>query len=243
MEEIEKLMKKFEISTENAEQEMTLLESEGKTAIMVSVDNKIEGIIAVADSLKESSPMAIAALKDLGIECIMITGDNEKAAKEIARQVGIQKVIANVLPSEKAAEIKKLQSEGKVVAMVGDGINDAPALAQADIGIAIGSGSDIAKETGGIILIKDDIMDVPRAIRLSRATMKKIKQNLFWAFAYNTGAIPIAAVGLLNPILAAAAMALSSISVIANSSMLRRYNITSGEEKLGMKNWANQRLK
>ncbi|MBM2851828.1 MAG: heavy metal translocating P-type ATPase [Candidatus Nitrosotenuis sp.] len=231
-----KMMKKFEISTENIEQKMTLLESEGKTAIMITVDNKIEGIIAVADSLKESSPMAIAALKDLGIECIMITGDNEKTAKEIARQVGIQKVIANVLPSEKAAEIKKLQSEGKVVAMVGDGINDAPALAQADIGMAIGSGSDIAKETGGIILIKDDIMDVPRAIRLSRATMKKIKQNLFWAFAYNSGAIPIAAIGLLNPILAAAAMALSSISVIANSSMLRQYKITSGEEKLGIQN-------
>lgn len=231
-----KMMEKFEISTENVEQKMTLLESEGKTAIMITVDNKIEGIIAVADSLKESSPLAIAALKDLGIECIMITGDNEKTAKEIARQVGIQKVIANVLPSEKAAEIKKLQSEGRVVAMVGDGINDAPALAQADIGMAIGSGSDIAKETGGIILIKDDIMDVPRAIRLSRATMKKIKQNLFWAFAYNSGAIPIAAIGLLNPILAAAAMALSSISVIANSSMLRRYKITSGEEKLGIQN-------
>src|SRR3989337_930055 len=208
------------------------VESEGKTAIMVAINSKVVGIIAVADSLKESSPNAITALKDLGIECMMITGDNEKTAKAIAKSVGIEKVIANVLPSDKAVEIKKLQSEGKVVAMVGDGINDAPALAQADIGIAIGSGSDIAKETGGIILIKDDVMDVSRAIKLSRATMKKIKQNLFWAFAYNSGAIPIAAIGLLSPILAAAAMALSSISVIANSSLLKRYKITSGEEKL-----------
>lgn len=227
-----KMMKKFGISTDLVEEKMSKLESEGKTAIMVAVDNKLKGIIAVADSLKETSPMAIAALKDLKVECIMITGDNEKTAKAIAKSVGIEKVIANVLPSDKASEVKRLQSEGKVVAMVGDGINDAPALAQADIGIAIGSGSDIAKETGGIILIKDDVMDVSRAIRLSRATMRKIKQNLFWAFAYNTGAIPIAALGLLNPILAAAAMALSSISVIANSSLLKRYEITSGEKNL-----------
>jgi Cu+-exporting ATPase len=226
------MMKMFTIPIESVEEKMSKLESEGKTVIMVTINNKVEGIIAVADSLKESSPLAIAALKDLGIECIMITGDNEKTAKAIAKSVGIEKVIANVLPSDKAVEIKKLQSEGKVVAMVGDGINDAPALAQADIGIAIGSGSDIAKETGGIILIRDDVMDVSRAIKLSRATMKKIKQNLFWAFAYNSGAIPIAAIGLLSPILAAAAMALSSISVIANSSLLKRYKITSGEENL-----------
>lgn len=227
-----KMMKRFTIPTEFVEEKMSKLESEGKTAIMVAINNKVEGIVAVADSLKESSPLAIAALKDLGIECIMITGDNEKTAEAIARKVGIRKVIANVLPSDKALEVKKLQSQGKVVAMVGDGINDAPALAQADIGIAIGSGSDIAKETGGIILIKDDVMDVSRAIRLSKATMKKIKQNLFWAFAYNSGAIPIAAIGLLSPILAAAAMALSSISVIANSSLLKRYKITTGEENL-----------
>ncbi|HEY4681025.1 MAG TPA: HAD-IC family P-type ATPase, partial [Nitrosarchaeum sp.] len=227
-----KMMKKFTIPTEFVEEKMSGLESEGKTAIMIAINDKVEGIIAVADSLKESSPRAITALKDLGIECIMITGDNEKTAKAIAKSVGIETVIANVLPSDKAVEIKNLQSKGKVVAMVGDGINDAPALAQADIGIAIGSGSDIAKETGGIILIKDDVMDVSRAIKLSRATMKKIKQNLFWAFAYNSGAIPIAAIGLLSPILAAAAMALSSISVIANSSLLKRYKITSGEEKL-----------
>jgi Cu+-exporting ATPase len=230
-----KMMKKFGIDTEIVEEKMNELELEGKTAIIITIDNQIEGIIAVADSLKESSPMAILALKDLGIDCIMITGDNEKTANAIAKEVGISKVIANVLPSDKASEIKKLQDQGKTVAMVGDGINDAPALAQADIGIAIGSGSDIAKETGGIILIRDDVMDVSRAIRLSRATMKKIKQNLFWAFGYNSGAIPIAAIGLLSPILAAAAMALSSISVIANSALLRRYDITSGEEKLALK--------
>ncbi|QLH06222.1 heavy metal translocating P-type ATPase [Nitrosopumilus ureiphilus] len=227
-----KMMKQFGIDVRLAEQNMERLESEGKTAIMVIIDDKIEGIIAVADSLKETSQMAIFALTDLGIESIMITGDNEKTAQAIAKKVGIEKIIANVLPADKAKEIKKLQAQGKFVAMVGDGINDAPALAQADIGIAIGSGSDIAKETGGIILIRDDLMDVSRAIRLSRATMKKIKQNLFWAFAYNSGGIPIAALGLLSPIFAAAAMALSSISVIANSSMLKRYNITSGEEKL-----------
>jgi Cu+-exporting ATPase len=237
-----KMMKKYGISTEMVEQKMKELESQGKTAVLVAIDIRIEGIIAVADSLKESSPMAIAALNDLGIECIMITGDNEKTASAIAKEVGIKKVIANVLPSDKASEIKKLQSQGKIVAMVGDGINDAPALAQADIGIAIGSGSDIAKETGGIVLIKDDIMDVSRAIRLSQATMKKIKQNLFWAFAYNSGAIPLAAIGLLSPIIAAAAMALSSISVIANSAMLKRYNITSGEEKL-MKIYKTKRPK
>jgi len=227
-----KMMKQYGIQTEKSESKLRELESQGKTAILVAIDKNIEGIIAVADSIKESSPMAIRALNDLGIECIMITGDNEKTAGAISQQVGIKTIIANVLPSEKASEIKKLQSQGKVVAMVGDGINDAPALAQADIGIAIGSGSDIAKETGGIVLIKDDVMDVSRAIRLSRATMKKIKQNLFWAFAYNSGAIPLAAIGLLSPIIAAAAMALSSISVIANSAMLKRYNITSGEEKL-----------
>ncbi|MFN3654740.1 MAG: heavy metal translocating P-type ATPase, partial [Candidatus Nitrosotenuis sp.] len=218
-----KLMQQFDITTDRVEQEMGNLESEGKTVMIVSVGQEIAGIVAVADTIKESSQDAISDLKKLGIETIMLTGDNEKTANSVAKKVGIDKVIANVLPAEKANVIKKLQSEKKVVAMVGDGINDAPALAQADIGIAIGSGSDIAKETGGIILIKDDIMDVARAIRLSRATMRKIKENLFWALAYNTGAIPIAAVGLLSPIIAAAAMALSSISVIANSTLLKRF--------------------
>jgi Cu+-exporting ATPase len=155
----------------------------------------------------------------------MLTGDNERTAKAIGAKVGIERIIANVLPGDKAKVIKELQSEGKVVAMVGDGINDSPALAQSDIGIAIGSGSDVAKETGGIILVKDDLRDVIKSIRLSRATMRKIKQNLFWAFFYNTAAIPIAAFGLLNPIIAAAAMSISSLSVVTNSALLKRVKI------------------
>ena len=220
-----KLIQKFQIPTDLIEQKMAKLESEGKTVMILAYGKEIAGLIAVADTVKESSPMAIRELTELGIEAIMLTGDNEKTARAIAQKVGIGNVISSVLPGEKAAVIKKLQSNGKIVAMVGDGINDAPALAQADIGIAIGSGSDIAKETGGIILIKDDIMDVARAIRLSRMTMNKIRQNLFWALIYNSGGIPIAAIGLLNPMVAAAAMALSSISVIANSSMLKRLKI------------------
>ena len=208
------------------EEKMTKLESEGKTVMILAVEGNIAGLIAVADTIKESSSNAVKALQqELGIEVIMLTGDNEKTARAVAQNVGISNVIANVLPGEKAKIVKQLQSKGKVVGMVGDGINDAPALAQADIGIAIGSGSDIAKETGGIVLIKDDIMDVVRAIKLSRITMKKIKQNLFWALIYNSAGIPVAAVGLLSPILAAAAMALSSISVIANSSLLKRMKI------------------
>jgi Cu+-exporting ATPase len=220
-----KLIQKFQIPTDLIEQKMAKLESEGKTVMILADGKEIAGLIAVADTVKESSPAAIRDLTELGIEAIMLTGDNEKTARAVAQKVGIGKVISSVLPGEKAAVIKKLQSNGKIVAMVGDGINDAPALAQADIGIAIGSGSDIAKETGGIILIKDDIMDVARAIRLSRMTMNKIKQNLFWALIYNSGGIPIAAIGLLSPMVAAAAMALSSISVIANSSMLKRLKI------------------
>ncbi len=221
-----KIMNRYDVDIEkDIEKVMDILESEGKTVMILSVKNEIVGLIAVADTVKDSSVAAINRLKDLEIEVVMLTGDNEKTATTIGQKVGIKNIIANVLPGEKAAVIKRLQLEGKVVAMVGDGINDAPALAQADIGIAIGSGSDIAKETGGIILIKDDIMDVPNAIKLSRTTMKKIKQNLFWALIYNAAGIPIAALGLLSPIIAAAAMALSSISVIANSSLLRRLKI------------------
>ncbi len=197
-------------------------EREGKTAMIVAVSDKVAGVIAVADTLKPRSREAVMELKSIGLDIVMMTGDNERAAQAIARQLGIDRVLANVLPWEKTEQVKKLQAMGEVVAMVGDGINDAPALAQADIGIAIGSGSDIAKETGGIILIKDDVMDVARSIKLSKATMRKIKQNLFWALIYNGAGIPIAALGMLNPIIASAAMAFSSVSVIGNSSLLRR---------------------
>ncbi|MCL4315286.1 MAG: HAD-IC family P-type ATPase, partial [Gammaproteobacteria bacterium] len=156
----------------------------------------------------------------------LLTGDNPRTANAIARELGIERVIAEVLPGDKAQVIRDLQAQGKVVAMVGDGVNDAPALATADIGIAIGSGSDVAKETGGIILVKNDVRDVVASIRLSRATLKKIKQNLFWAFIYNTVSIPVAALGFLNPIIAAAAMALSSLSVIVNSALLKRVKLS-----------------
>jgi len=205
---------------------MQSLEQEGKTVMIIGVNDKPIGIIAVADTLKPEAREAIDALKSERIEIVLLTGDNERTATAIARQLGIDRVIAEVLPGDKAEIIKRLQSEGKMVAMVGDGVNDAPALATADIGIAIGSGSDVAKETGGIILIKDDVREVVIAIRLSRLTLRKIKQNLFWAFIYNSIGIPIAALGFLNPIVAAAAMALSSLSVIVNSALLKRAKVT-----------------
>jgi Cu+-exporting ATPase len=205
-----------------AEAAMTRLEVDGKTAMLVGWDGALRGVIAVADTLKPEAKDAIAALQKERIEVILLTGDNTRTARAIAAQLGIAQVIAEVLPGDKARIIQDLQKQGKVVAMVGDGVNDAPALAAADIGIAIGSGSDVAKETGGIILIKNDVRDVVTAIRLSRATLRKIKQNLFWAFIYNSVAIPIAAFGFLNPIIAAAAMALSSLSVIVNSALLKR---------------------
>ncbi|HKZ46864.1 MAG TPA: heavy metal translocating P-type ATPase [Thermodesulfobacteriota bacterium] len=227
-----KLMEANSVSFKDMEENIAGLEKEGKTVMMLAVNHPSEGwvggilgIIAVADTLKGHSKVAVSALKKEGIEVIMLTGDNERTANAIAKQVGIENVIANVLPGEKAGVIKGLQTKGKVVAMVGDGINDAPALAQSDIGIAIGSGSDVAKETGGIILVKDDIRDVVAGIRLSKATMRKIKQNLFWAFIYNTIGIPIAAFGFLNPIIAAAAMALSSLSVVANSAALKTFRV------------------
>lgn len=213
------------IDSGNAEAAMVALEAAGKTAMAIGQDDALVGIIAVADMLKPEAQEAIAALQSEGIEVAMLSGDNKRTADAIGRELGIGHVIAEVLPDEKAAIIKELQHKGKMVAMVGDGVNDAPALATADIGIAIGSGSDIAKETGGIILMRDDVREVVLAIRLSRATFRKIRQNLFWAFAYNGIGIPIAALGLLNPIIAAAAMALSSLSVIANSALLKRIRL------------------
>ncbi|WP_174590925.1 heavy metal translocating P-type ATPase [Methanocella conradii] len=224
-----RLMQANGIDIGGFEDSLRSFEEQGKTAMLVAVNKKAVGAIAVADTLKESSAEAVAELKKLGIETIMLTGDNERTAKAIAQQVGIDRVIANVLPGEKENVIKKLRVEGRVVAMVGDGINDAPALAASDIGIAVGSGSDVAKETGGIVLIRDDLRDVVAGIMLSRATMRKIKQNMFWALFYNAAAIPIAAVGLLNPIIAAAAMAISSLTVVTNSALLRRYKIKRAE--------------
>ena len=218
-----RLLSSNNIPLDGLEEALQSLESQGKTAMLVAADKKVAGVIAVADTLKEHSIEAVRELKEMGIETIMLTGDNERTANAMAEQVGIDKVIANVLPAGKVDVIKKLQAEGKIVAMVGDGINDSPALAQANIGIAVGSGSDIAKETGGIILVKDDLRDVPLGIRLSRATMRKIKQNLFWALVYNSVGVPIAALGLLNPIIAAAAMALSSLSVVSNAALLNRF--------------------
>jgi Cu+-exporting ATPase len=209
---------------------MSELESQGKTAMIVGVDGEIAGMLAVADTLKEHSAAAVKALQKMGKEVVMITGDNRRTGEAIAEQVGIVRVLSEVLPRDKSAEVKKLQNDGLKVAMVGDGINDAPALTQADIGIAIGSGTDVAIESGDIVLIKDDIRDVVMAMDLSSFTMRKIKQNLFWAFIYNSLGIPIAAgvlypfTGfLLSPIIAGAAMAFSSVSVVTNSLLMRRY--------------------
>jgi P-type Cu+ transporter len=225
-----KLMEKNSVDIGLLEEKMTALEKDGKTAMLVAVDGEVAGLIAVADTLMEYSVEAVKTLQRMGLEVIMITGDNERTAKAIARQVGVDRVLAEVLPGDKANEIKRLQDEGKVVAMVGDGINDAPALAQANIGIAVGTGTDVAMETGDIVLVKNDLRDVVISIQLSRATMSKIKQGLFWAFAYNTVLIPVAAgilypfMGiLLDPVFAAAAMAFSSVSVVTNASLLKRF--------------------
>lgn len=225
-----KLMDEQDIDLGNLPGESDRLASEGKTPMFVAVDGKAAGIVAVADVVKPSSLEAVRRLQKMGLQVVMITGDNRRTAEAIARQVGIDRVLAEVLPQDKAKQVKDLQAEGKKVAMVGDGINDAPALAQADIGIAIGSGTDVAMESADIVLMRSDLMDVPTAIRLSKQTIRNIKQNLFWAFGYNVVGIPIAAGvlhlfggPLLNPMFAAAAMSLSSVSVVTNALRLKRF--------------------
>ncbi|MDR3324394.1 MAG: heavy metal translocating P-type ATPase [Spirochaetaceae bacterium] len=225
-----KLMEERGVSLAGLEEASDALAGEGKTPMYAALDGKAAGIIAVADVVKPSSKKAVEILHRMNIEVAMITGDNKKTAAAIARQVGIDRVLAEVLPQDKSAEVKKLQEEGRTVAMVGDGINDAPALVQADIGIAIGSGTDVAMESADIVLMHSDLMDVPTAVNLSKKTIRNIKQNLFWAFGYNTVGIPIAAGvlylfggPLLNPIFAAAAMSLSSVSVLSNALRLKRF--------------------
>lgn len=220
-----KLLEAFGIETNIAERVLSALENDGKTAILVAIEGVLAGVIGVADTLKQEAEDAIKELKSMGLKVIMLTGDNERTARAVASKLQIDEVIAEVLPNQKAEVIRKLKERGEIVAMVGDGINDAPALAESDLGIAIGSGTDVAIETAGIVLIKDDLRDIVRAIKLSKATMSKIKQNLFWAFAYNATLIPVAAYGLLNPILAALAMAFSSVSVVTNSLTLKRIRI------------------
>ncbi|ACL75124.1 heavy metal translocating P-type ATPase [Ruminiclostridium cellulolyticum] len=218
-----KLMREQGIDIASVGAGIERLEDEGKTAMLMSIDNRLTALIAVADTLKESSKEAIQELKSIGIEVYMITGDNKRTANAIAKLVGITNVLAEVLPENKAEEVEKLKASGKIVAMVGDGINDAPALATADIGMAVGTGTDVAIEAADITLMRGDLRTIPAAIRLSRKTMNKIKQNLFWAFFYNIIGIPFAALGLLNPMIAGGAMAFSSVSVVANSLSLKGF--------------------
>jgi Cu+-exporting ATPase len=229
----QELMSKFSVPVEAYSDKVTDLQDQGKTVSLLAVDRQPVALLGLADTVKESSAPTVKALKKMGLKVVMLTGDNERTAKAIATTLGIDTIFANVRPDEKEDIVRKLQKNGKV-AMVGDGINDAPALAAADVGIAIGSGTDVAKETGGIILIKDDMMDVPKALELSKATVRKVKQNLLWAFVYNVALIPIAA-GILVPflgpgiyqvlpLLAGAAMAISSVTVVSNSLLLRRFN-------------------
>jgi Cu+-exporting ATPase len=228
------LMNKFSVPVDSYAGKLTTLQLQGKTATILAVDREPVAVIGLADTVKETAATAVKALKLMGLDVVMLTGDNERTAKAIAQDLGIDTVISSVRPDQKEARVRNFQAEGKKVVMVGDGINDAPALAAADVGIAIGSGTDVAKETGGIILIKDDLTDVPKALLLSRATVSKIKQNLLWAFVYNVALIPIAA-GILVPflgpgiyqvlpLLAGGAMAISSVTVVSNSLLLRRFD-------------------
>jgi len=225
-----KLFTEKNISFQSFERQIVQLENEGKTVLLISMDNKLSGLIAIADTLKETTKAAIQEFKKMGLKVIMITGDNPRTASAVGKQIGIDRVLAEVLPQDKAAEVKKLQQNDEIVAFVGDGINDAPALAQADVGIAVGSGTDIALESGEIVLVKDDLLDAVAAIQLSKKVMARIKQNIFWAFAYNTALIPVAA-GVLYPFfgitfrpeLAGLAMAMSSVTVITLSLLLKGY--------------------
>jgi len=218
-----RMMASSGVDVGDAETAVVGLEADGKTAMLLAVDGRLAGLLAVADTVKPSAAPSVAALRKIGVDVVMLTGDNRRTGEAIAKQAGIERVIAEVLPDQKVTAVKELQAAGQVVAMVGDGINDAPALAQADVGIAVGSGTDVAMEAGGIVLVREDLRDVVAALQLSRRTVSKIKQNLFWAFFYNTALIPVAALGLINPILAAAAMGFSSVSVVANSLTLRRF--------------------
>jgi len=221
-----RLMEKYGVAdAARAYDTMAKLEEAGKTAMVAAIGNRYAGIVAVADTIKQTSKAAVARLKEMGIEVIMLTGDNERTAKAIARQAGIEQVRAQVLPEQKAAEVRKLQSIGRRVAMVGDGINDAPALAAADVGMAVGTGSDIAIETADVTLMRGDLNSIADAIEMSRLTMRNIRQNLFWALGYNTLGIPVAALGLLAPWVAGAAMALSSVSVVLNALRLQRASL------------------
>ncbi|MHA1381739.1 MAG: heavy metal translocating P-type ATPase [Candidatus Helarchaeota archaeon] len=231
-----KILKKFNINHEKFESIIEKYENEGKTIILLVVNKELTGLIATSDVIKENAKETIAELKKMGIETVMLTGDNKLTAETVGKKIGIDKVIADVLPDEKANIITSLQKQGKVVAMVGDGINDAPSLAQANIGVAIGTGADVAKETGGIILMRSNISDVLNGIKISKATMRIIKQNFFWAFIYNTILIPLAVLGIIHPILAAAAMSLSSLTVVSNSARLKLFKIKGElfiEEKKG----------